>query len=207
MRSVLILSTCYDRVSFFTSRWAAGLHDALIRRKDTVSLLYDAGKLSRTDLQDAIERVDYVVFYGHGGTNEWIALPSRANAPAAAAISLVDAQSVRVLNGRSVYAGCCWSLAGLGQAYLGNPSVAGFVGYNQEFDFEFSNEAYFKEVVNQSVIAYVHGDSAQQVATDLQTEWTNLAARFRTGYLKRQPNSAAASGAAHRNSQRVGALP
>ena len=209
MKSVLILSTCYDRVSSYTAQWAEDLHRALIKRKDTICMLYDAVSMCRAGsmLADAIDRVEYVVFYGHGGKDQWISQPERANVqPAVAAAAVVDVGSVGLLNGKKVYAGCCWSLAGLGQAHLG-ASKTGFVGYNQEFDFEFSNHTYFGDVVNQSVIAYVNGDSPQKVAADLRTEWTDLRNRFSSGFLSRQANASLAAAAADRNSQRVGSLP
>ena len=210
MRSVLILFTCYDRPSYYTAQWAAALHQDLVQRKDTVCLSYDAGVFCRnsTGLADTIGRVDYVVFYGHGTQDEWTALPELPGAqPPVPSIPLVETGTVRDLQEKKVYAGCCWSLKGLGQAYVGNFAQGEFIGYDQEFDFDFSNEQHFREVVNQAVIAYVNGDPAQKVAGDLQNEWTILRDRFTKGNLKHRSNAAMAAACADRNRQRVGCLP
>ena len=120
MRSVLILFTCYDRPSYYTAQWGRAAQD-LVQRKDTVCLSYDAGVFCRnsTGLADTIGRVDYVVFYGHGTQDEWTALPELPGAqPPVPSIPLVETGTVRDLQEKKVYAGCCWSLKGLGQAYV-----------------------------------------------------------------------------------------
>jgi hypothetical protein len=209
MKSVLILSTSYDRVSSYMARWAADLHQSLVKRPKTVCMLHDAVTLCRagTMLSDALDQVEYVVFYGHGSQDEWISLPGRANAqPVVKATPLVDVSTVAVLKGKKVYAGCCWSLKGLGQAHMG-ASGAAFVGYDQEFHFEFANQSYFKDIVNQSVITYVNGASSQRVAADLRTAWTNLESGFSSGFLRNQPNASMAATAAGENAKRVGGLP
>jgi hypothetical protein len=210
MKNVLIVSACYDVNSAYTSKWAANLRDNLVKQPNTVCLLYDAAALCRagTAFDEAIDRVDYVVFYGHGSQDEWIALPELSSAlPPVAARALVDSTTVTMLKEKKVYAGCCWSLRGLGRAHVLNSSQAEYVGYDQEFDFEHANQEYFEEVVNQSVISYVNGSSARQVATDLQTEWATLRDRFAHGNLKHRPNSQGAFAAAERNRQRAGSLP
>jgi hypothetical protein len=209
MKSVLILSTCYDKVSFYMSRWAADLHQSLVKRDKTICMLHDAVTLCRsgTMLADALDQVEYVVFYGHGSQNELIALPGRANVqPAVKATPLVDVSTVAILKGKKVYAGCCSSLQGLGPAHMGAPGGA-FVGYDQEFHFEFANESYFKDIVNQSVIAYVNGSSSQMVAADLRMAWTNLETGFSSGFLRHQPNASMAATTAGENAKRVGGLP
>ncbi len=209
MKSVLILSTCYDRVSSYMARWAADLHQSLVKRDKTICMLHDAVTLCRsgTMLADALDQVEYVVFYGHGSQDEWIALPGRANAqPAVKATPLVDVSTVSVLKGKRVYAGCCSSLQGLGPAHMG-ASGTEFVGYNQQFNFEFANESYFKDIVNQSVIAYVSGSSSHKVAADLRTAWTNLEAGFSSGFLRHQPSASMAATTAGENAKRVGGLP
>jgi hypothetical protein len=210
MKSILIISTCYDVNSFYTSRWATGLRDSLVKQQSTICLLYDAAALCRTGtaLQEAIERVDYIVFYGHGTNDEWIALPELASAfPLVPTSSLVETSTVAELRERKVYSGCCWALRGLGPAHVANSPIAEFVGYDQEFDFDYANENYFQEVVNQSVIAYVNGAPAAQVANDLRTEWAVLRDRFSHGNLKHRLSAPYALAAADRNRQRVGSLP
>lgn len=209
MKSVLILSTCYDRVSSYMARWAADLHQSLVKRERTICMLHDAVTLCRagTMLSDALDQVEYVVFYGHGSEDEWISLPGRANAqPPVRATPLVDVSTVSVLTGKKVYAGCCSSLQGLGQAHMA-ASGAEFVGYDHRFNFEFANESYFKEIVNQSVIAYVSGSSSQSVAADLRTAWTDLETRFSSGFLRTRPSASMAATTAGENAKRVGGLP
>jgi hypothetical protein len=136
MSSILILSTCYDAVSYHTARWAARLRDELILRKDTVCLSHDATALCRngTGLAEAIACVDFVVFFGHGTQNEWIAVPELASSPLPmAAVALVDTNALDVLDEKKLYGACCWSLKGLGKAVAKYPNSE-FVGYDQEFD-------------------------------------------------------------------------
>jgi hypothetical protein len=210
MKSVLILYSCYDVNTAFTAQWAANLRDSLVKRPNTICLLYDGAALCRagTAFDEAVDRVDYIVFYGHGTKDEWLALPELASAvPPVAARALVDATTVTMLKEKKVYAGCCWSLRGLGRAHVKNSSQAEFVGYDQEFDFEHQNAQYFEEVVKRSVISYVNGTPARQVAADLQAEWAVLRDSFAHGSLKYQPNSQGALAAAERNRQRAGSLP
>jgi len=210
MKSILILSTCYDVNSSYTASWAQELHDDLVRQKDTSCFLYDAQYLCRsgTALADMVERVDYVVFYGHGTNDSWIALPDLPGASAkVAAIPLVDSGSVSVLNGRKVYAGCCWSLNGLGNDYHVKFPAGEFVGYSDVFGFESYNEKYFKEIVHQSVISFINGDTAATIATNLKAEWDALRARFYSGNLRTRQNAAMAAKVAKLNSQRIGSKP
>jgi len=149
-----------------------------------------------------------VVFYGHGMQDDWIALPELPGAqPPVSSIAVIDINTLATLQGRKVYAGCCWSLKGLGQAYAAAYAQAEFIGYDQEFDFDFSNHDHFREVVNQSVVAYVNGDPAKKVANDLRTEWSVLRDRFAKGNLRNSKNNVMAAACADRNRQRVGSVP
>lgn len=119
MKSILILFTCYDSNSAYTASWARALHDDLVKQQNVSCFLADVQYLCRSGsaLADAVERSDFVVFYGHGQRDKWIALPDLSSrSPNVASIPLVDASTVGVLQGRKVYAGCCWSLHGLGGA-------------------------------------------------------------------------------------------
>jgi hypothetical protein len=210
MTHVLIISTCYDVDSSYTARWAQDLHDGLVRRSNISCFLYNAQYLggSSKTLDDAIKRADFVVFYGHGTQDSWVALPSYSGTFGnAAAIPLVDSTTVGVLNGRKVYAGCCWSLNGLGSNYIASFPNGEFVGYQHEFGFERANDMYFKEVVNLSVIDFVLGKRAATVVTNLQTEWANLRDRFRNGNLRFMPSAAQAEAVAELNRLRVGSRP
>ena len=120
MTNVLIISTSYDVDSSYTARWARDLYDDLVRRSNISCFLYSADYLSgsRKTLDDAIDRADFVIFYGHGTQDSWVALPSYSGTFGnAAAIALVDTTTLNLLNGRKVYAGCCWSLDRLGSDY------------------------------------------------------------------------------------------
>jgi hypothetical protein len=210
MKSILILSTCYDSNSAYTAAWARALHGDLVKQQDISCFLYEAQYLCRssTALADAVERSDFVVFYGHGMQDRWIALPELpGSSPGVAAIPVVDTSSVAVLQGRKVYAGCCWSLNGLGGGYIAKFPNGEYVGYRHEFGFEAANEAYFKDVVNQSVIGFVNGDPANTVANDLRAEWTSLRTRFFSGNLRTRRNAPMAAKMADLNSQRIGSQP
>jgi hypothetical protein len=210
MKSILILSTCYDSNSAYTAAWARALHDDLVKQQNVSCFLYEAQYLCRSGpaLADAVERSDFVVFYGHGMQDRWIALPELpGSSPSVAAIPVVDTSSTAVLQGRKVYAGCCWSLNGLGRDYIAKFPDGEYVGYSHELGFEAANETYFRDVVNQSVIGFVHGDPANTVASNLRAEWTSLHTKFFSGSLKTKRNAPMAAKMADLNSQRIGSRP
>jgi hypothetical protein len=203
--SVLLLATGYDSSTYYTRSWAKDLREQLLRRKHNC-LMLDAESLCYAGhtLHEAIERVDFVVFYGHGLFDQWIAMPSGCRNPA---LPLVHVNNVQVFQGRKVYSGCCESLKTLGNSYIATFPNGSFVGYNAQFEFEFSNHREFGDVVNASVINYVSGDSAKMVAQNLATEWDNLRHDFANGRLKNKPNAIMAAQRADNNRQRVRALP
>jgi hypothetical protein len=210
MTNVLILATLYDKNSFYTYQWAAALRSDLARRKNTTCLLYDASAFYSvgTGLPDAVSRADFVIFYGHGSNDAWIALPEFQSASTSvAAAPLVDSNTVKALDGRGVYAGCCWSLNGLGQSYGAMFPSGAYIGYSHEFGFEEANEGYFKDVVNQSIVSFITGDPSSKVVGDLQSEWRSLRDRFASGSLKHRPNAVMAAYTADLNEQRIGKRP
>jgi hypothetical protein len=210
MKSVVIFFTRYDVNSSYTAGWAEELHDELVKQKDTYCFLYDAQYLCRssTALDEAVERADYIVFYGHGTQKSWIALPDYSSGTSnIKPIPLVESSKVNVLKGRKVYAGCCWSLNGLGNNYIASFPQGEYVGYNHEFVFEGTNASYFKEVVNLSVTSFIGGQTGATIVSDLQTEWSTLRDRFYIGNLKHRPNAVHASKVADLNRQRVGSKP
>ena len=210
MKSILILFTYYDSNSAYTAAWARALHDDLVKQQNVSCFLADAQYFCRsgTALADSIERSDFVVFYGHGQRDKWIALPDLpSRSPAVASIPLVDASTVGVLQGRKIYAGCCWSLQGLGGSYVAQFPNGEYLGYNHEFGFEERNDTYFRDVVNPSVINFVNGDPAAKVVQDLRTEWAALYAKFFSGALKFRPNAPFAAQQALDNSKRIGSRP
>jgi hypothetical protein len=163
--SVLILATRYDAGSHYTYQWACDLQADLAVMDHTCFLL-DASALCRagSSLADAIDCVEYVVFYGHGLQDEWTALPAGASGPST---PLLNAANVAVLNGRRIYAGCCHSLVKLGAAYGSIFANGEYVGYNDVFAFETENHQFFRDVVNNTVVEFVKGASRQAVAASL----------------------------------------
>lgn len=156
-------------------------------------------------VSEAIERSDFVVFFGHGTSNEMTRLPASGTI---SSIPLIDSATVTLFHGKPVYAGCCSSLGGpgfgLGTAYANRYPKGSYIGYEQQFEFEYENEFYFGEVVVASVVQYVNGGSAKNVVQDLTSEWLNLSSRFYSGNLKNNRNASMAGLGAHSNSQRVG---
>lgn len=210
MKNIVIFSSRYDVNSSYTAGWAEDLHNDLVKRKDTCCFLYDAQYLCRSSsaLDDAIERADYVVFYGHGTKQSWIALPDYVSGSSyVQSIPLVESSNVRVLKGRKIYAGCCWSLNVLGSDYIANFPQGEYIGYKHEFGFEAANAAHFKDVVNLSIKSFVNGRGAATIVTDLQWEWANLRDRFYAGNLQYSPNATMAGGVAELNRSRVGSKP
>ena len=199
--NVLILASRYDSCSFHTFEWARLLQRELFRYADNC-LLFEVTGLCRsgTVLADLVQTATHVIFYGHGEQNQWIALPGTA--PTA----LVDAGTISVLDKRDVYAGCCWSLSGLGQAFAAT-CTGNYIGYAHQFGFEAENEDKFRDVVNQSAMNFVTSGNPSKVVSDLRQEWTKLSNDFTLGVLKSRPNAVQAGHLADLNSQRIGIKP
>jgi hypothetical protein len=160
-----------------------------------------------TPLDEAVKCSDLVVFYGHGLKDQWIGLPDQVN-PTGPSIPIVDAASVKLLDGLKVYASCCHSLVGLGKAYGAySPSAPGFVDYDSKFGFDASNHEYFRNVVNHAAINFVKGTTHQDIQTLLLTSWSDLRDSFGSGLLKNRPNAHVATKYADDNSKCVGAVP
>jgi hypothetical protein len=205
---VLIVATRHDAGSYYTYQWALDLQKELATLKHTC-LLLDASDLCRsgTSFADAIDCVKYVVFYGHGEQDEWTALPAGSSGTAKTT-PLVDSKGVSVLDGRLVYAGCCHSLVKLGKAYASKFPGGEYVGYQNTFAFETENHEHFRDIVNNSVIAFVKGDSRHVVVAGLQKAWTGLRDAFSGGgILQHRPNAFAAAQYADDNSKRAGCEP
>ena len=201
--SVLLIVSGYDSPTYYTRNWATDLHEQLLRRKHKC-LMLEAESLCHAGpvLHEAIQRVEFVVFYGHGLVDQWIAMPSGRGTPP---LPLVN--NAQMFQGRKVYSGCCESLMVLGNNYIQNYRNGSFVGYNAKFEFEFSNHLEFGAVANASVVAYVSGDGPQLVAKNLAMEWDSLRHAFANGKLKNKPNAIMAAQRADNNRQRVAALP
>src|SRR5262245_60058363 len=97
--TVLIIATRYDAASHYLYEWACALREDLLTQNHPC-LFLDGTNLCNSGilLTDAIDRVDYVVFYGHGSTDAWIALPALG---ATLATTLVDGSTVNILNRRN----------------------------------------------------------------------------------------------------------
>jgi hypothetical protein len=206
MKPVLIIATRYDSAASCLYGWAETLRTRLLSSgKCDACLMLDGEGLCRSgsSLADAIDRVEYVVFFGHGERDQWIALPAGSTAGTAA---LVDATTVNVLNGRTVYSACCYSLSGLGSAFKTAFSSAEFVGYKNAFNVHLPNDSHFRNVVNDSVFDFiVNGRAASAVATNQQAGWTQLDQRFSAGGdLVSEPESWVAAANARDNATSVG---
>jgi hypothetical protein len=201
---VLIVATRYNKAAQFTYRWAEKLRDDLLSRSAVETcLLFDGESLchSGTALSDAIERVDFVVFYGHGEADHWISIPAGS---AANSIALIDANTVSVFNGKKVYAACCKSLSQLGAAFAGayknNNPAPDFVGYSTDFNFHIPNEDEFRRIVHESVRDFILGTrTAATIVADQKAEWTALETKFRTGAFQTYPDALFAANCAKAN--------
>ena len=174
---------------------------------DHTCLLLDAGELCRAGslLADAVDCVDYVVFYGHGLKDEWTALPAGSTGSSTA---LVNAANVKLLAGRRVFAGCCHSLAQIGPSYGAAFPAGEYVGYDDVFAFDVANHHYFRDVVNNAVIEFVKGASRHTIVATLQKAWAGLRDAFAGGgILQYRQNAFAASKYAEDNRRRVGFAP
>jgi hypothetical protein len=204
--SVLLIATRYDAGSHHTYQWACDLQ-ADLATMDHTCLLLDASELCRagSSLIEAIDCVEYVVFYGHGLKDEWTALPAGSSG---STMPLVNTANVPILAGRRIFAGCCHSLAQLGPAYGSAFPGGEYVGYDDVFAFETSNHHFFRDVVNNAVVEFVKGASKKTVVSSLQKAWAGLRDAFAGGgILQHRPNAFAASQYAEDNRKRVGFVP
>lgn len=204
--SVLIVATRYDAGSYYTYEWARSLQQDLATM-DHTCLMLDVGDLCRSgsSLANAIDCVDYIVFYGHGQKDEWTALPSGSSG---STTPLVNTGNVKILSGKPVYAGCCYSLDQLGAAYASAFPNGEYVGYSNQFVFETANHEFFRDIVNGSVTAFVKRASRQTVVAALEKAWAGLRDAFGGGgILQHRPNAFAASKYAEDNRLCVGYKP
>jgi hypothetical protein len=203
---VLIVATRYDLGTYYTHQWATDLQ-AQLALMDCTCLILNPTDMCRSGslLTEAIDCVEYVVFYGHGQQDEWTALPEDSTGKTT---PLVTAANVAILDGRRTFAGCCHSLAQLGPAYHKAFPNGAYVGYNDVFSFHASNHHYFGDIVNNGVIAFVKGASRTAVAALLQKAWAGLRDSFAGGgILQHRPDAFDASWIADDNGKRVGTVP
>src|ERR1700761_7302321 len=113
---VLLIATRYDLATMLSHAWAAKLHERLVRGKHVCNLL-TAEPLCRAGgvMTEAIDRADFVVFFGHGQVDSWTGLPSGSTG--VGEVTVIDSTTIATLGGRAVYAGCCNSFSGLGTGY------------------------------------------------------------------------------------------
>lgn len=207
-RSVLILATRYDAATLYTFEWAQKLHSDLLRAGHS-SIFLDAAALcyGGSGLADAIDRSEYIVFYGHAETDRWIAVPGlNTTIPGlvnASAVDLVSTSTSRILNGRHVYASCCHSVAGLGTSYVASFTGADYMGYSNMFEFEHENHGLFRDVVNPSVQKFIQGTPKAQLKTQLTHDWDALRNDFMAGRFSSNANSFAAGQCADNNSKTI----
>jgi hypothetical protein len=193
---VLLIATRYDLTTSLSHEWATRLHEQLVRSKH-ICMLLTAEPLCRKGgvMTEAIDRADFVVFFGHGEVDSWTGMP---RSPGVGNVSVIDAATIGQLGTRSVYAGCCNSFAGLGPLH-GGP----YVGYDNPFEFETFHHLEFGNIVVASVVDFVNGRAARAIAADLKTRWNALSNDFAAGRLMGQPNAIMAGHCADANAARV----
>jgi hypothetical protein len=183
---VLIVATRYDNATYYIHEWAARLRDDLLSNNAVSSCIALDGESlchSGTTFADAVERADFVVFYGHGEIDHWIAMPQGS---VAKSLPLVDVNSVNDLRGRQTYAACCYSLTGLGRAFANAfPKTGGkpeFIGYSTDFNFLVSEREQFRRIIHYSVRDFILGrKDAATIVSEQQAAWLQLEAGFSTG--------------------------
>ena len=178
---VVVLSTQYDNPTYYLHEWAAKLRDDLLASKAVAScLLVDATTLCHagSTFSDVADRASHIVFYGHGEADKWLALPK---ALASTAFPLVDVPSVSKIQGKHVYAACCFSLKTLGPAF----SVGGlkdFVGYDRAFNFSVHQQEEFRRIVHYSVRDFILGKKpVAQIVKEQRDAWHQLELAFSKG--------------------------
>jgi len=206
MSTVVIIATSYDTPSNYSFGWATSLKDKLLKQGHSCVLIPGEGICAAgSTLVEAVERSDFVVFFGHGTPAELTRLPARGRMPS---LPLIDVSDVRSFRGKPIYAGCCSSLgaagAGLGTAYANAYPTGSYIGYAQKFGLEYENENHFGGIVVDSVVQYVNNTTASTVVQNLKNEWINLSNRFYSGNLSHNRNASMAGSLALSNSKHVG---
>jgi hypothetical protein len=197
-KNVVILATRYDWETARTFEWAKELQGELFNYADNC-FFADVTGLCRggTSFNDLIDTSTHVIFYGHGETDCWTALPGSP------CTELLGASTVRILDNKDVYAVCCSSLAGFGAAF--STSCHGtFVGYDDRFGFHRKNELEFKQTVHQSAVNFVVNGNGSQVVNNLRSEWSRLAKEFASGSLQNRHDAIMAGHVASLNAARIG---
>jgi len=205
---VVIVATQYDTATHYIHEWAVRLRDDLLGTNAVSNCLLLAGEslcYSGNTFTDAVERADFVIFYGHGEPDHWIAMPKGA---AANDVPLVDMNTVGNLRGRQVYAACCHSLAQLGVAFaLANPGgKPEFIGYATAFDFSVAQREEFRRIIHYSVRDFILGKkTAAAIVSDQQAAWQQLDKAFsKGGMYSTLPDAAYAAANARSNARAIG---
>jgi hypothetical protein len=201
--AVLILASSYDTGTFYTHEWARALRQDLVTRGHT-TLFVETETLGRANslLTDAIAAAHYVVFYGNGTKDQWTAVPGPSGT---AGVPLIDVETVDRFADCGVYAGCSFSLVGLGSAYARTFPQGQYIGYSDEFSFEVTNRNLFRDVVNASILGFIRGGPAAEVQADLKIAWERLRDDFLPpGRYSHNRNAVMASQRAADNAARSG---
>lgn len=208
---VLLIATRYDTATYYIHDWAEQLRNDLLSSNAVSSCMMLEGHslcFSGQTLTDAIERANFVVFYGHGEVDHWISMPPGS---ATSSVRLVEVKSASDLRGRQIYAACCHSLKDLGPAFdaafpKGSNGKPEFVGYSSAFDFSIPQREEFRRIVHYSVRDFILGKKdAATIASEQQAAWQQLDAAFsKGGMYSTLPDAIFAASNARSNALAIG---
>jgi hypothetical protein len=207
---VLLIATRYDTATYYIHDWAVQLRNDLLSSNAVSSCMMLEGHslcFSGQTLTDAIERADFVVFYGHGEVDHWISMPQGS---ATSGVRLVEVNSVSDLRGRQIYAACCHSLKDLGQEFANvfpkTNNKPEFVGYSDAFDFSIPQREEFRRIVHYSVRDFILGKKdAATIASEQEAAWRQLDAAFsKGGMYNTLPDAIFAASNARSNALAIG---
>jgi hypothetical protein len=202
--SVVVVAPRYDEDTRITSGWSEELVAAL-QGFGVPAIHLLASEATSENLLKAVPSVDLFVFFGHGDTDRLVGQPSsglQGDGP-----TLVDISTIRVLEGKPVYAIACNALLELGKQYANEFPSGCFVGYQDEFCLPPISHAHFGMVVNRGALMMATTLDGPLVVAELIADWTDLRKEFESGSLNSEPDWFIASFAAYQNAACVGRRP
>jgi hypothetical protein len=202
--NILVLATRYDSDTRLTYRWAIDITNDLNCQGHNTQLLVPQS-VNTPAVSQHIGSYEFILFYGHGEADRLIGQKGRLSLGSGP--TLVDTTTVNIFQGNIVYAVCCQALILLGSAYASLYPQGAFIGYSAPFGFSSYSAGDFQQIVNQSAIDLVNGQTASMIVADLTSKWKILSDDFFNGSRQGRPDAFLAAYAAAGNAVFVGVKP
>jgi hypothetical protein len=180
---VVLIHTNYDLHAECTSKWALEISTALALADHLHGEAVTAQRL-RQVLQ-GLDGTVIVAFYGHGTHAELLGQHLESTGNRAVLVG-IEGNCVlpQELTGHKIYAVACLAGSRLGPAL--KVEACEFIGYSDEFVFSPAFEDRFKAIVNDALIEWARGTSANVVCNRVRQAWHTLASEL-TSKRPREP--------------------